>query len=76
MGRWHRQPAPSVKPSDLTRSPTLRRTAALNSPNAEQPTEEPFLLWAGLGKIVNTVGIVVAGYYAMDWLQRLVGQSG
>ena len=40
MGRWHRQPAPSVKPSDVTRPPTLRRTAALNSPNAEQPTEE------------------------------------
>ena len=35
-----------------------------------------FLLWAGLGKIVNTVGIVVAGYYAIDWLQRLVGPSG
>ncbi len=35
-----------------------------------------FLLWAGLGKIVNTVGIAVASRYAIDWLQRLVGQSG
>ena len=34
-----------------------------------------FLLWVGLGKIVNTVGIVVAGYYAIGWLQRLVGLS-
>ena len=32
-----------------------------------------FLLWAGLGKIVNTVGIVVAGHYTIGWLQRVVG---
>ena len=32
-----------------------------------------FLAWAGLGKIVNTVGIVVAGHYTIGWLQRVVG---
>ena len=32
-----------------------------------------FLLWVGLGKVLNTVGIVVAGYYTVDWLKRLVG---
>lgn len=32
-----------------------------------------FLLWAGAGKVINTVGIALASRYTVEWLQRVFG---
>lgn len=30
-----------------------------------------FLVWVGIGKIINTTLIALASYYAIDWIKRL-----
>ena len=35
-----------------------------------------FLVWIGVGKIISTTAIALAGYYAIGWIQRIFNAEG